>query len=267
MTVSNTISPLWRNPPAGFRHRLRQAVASGLDKAKDHQAEVFFRADGVAVPSASFASMARTFGEAKAPCTMAVVPAWLTESRWLSLKKVVADDPGLVCWCQHGWRHVNHEPQGMHEGEFGPARAARDKRQDLIKGFKRLTTIVGVQFVPVFVPPWGCCDGDTLAALAGTGLTALSCRLGAGQAAASDLPDFSVRVDLHARQEPDAAASLETVLEEIRAGLASGRCGVMLHHQRMNQASLDFLGVLLEELASQAGVRLAHMGQLLAQAR
>jgi len=151
--------------PAEAVQALEAALDQGLAKARNGKAQVFFRADDVAVPGNLFTSMAHVFREAGAPLNMAVVPAWLTASRWAALRKA-ADGGELFAWCQHGWRHVNHEPQGQKKREFGQARPNRDKRQDLSKGFRRLGEIMEKDFTPVFVPPWNRCDGESMAAMA-----------------------------------------------------------------------------------------------------
>ena len=262
MIVSNNVSPLWHFLPTDFRERLALAVDQGLGHAAQGRATVYFRADDVAVPSNSFTAMAEAFRDAQAPLNMAVVPAWLTASRWAALYKA-AGEAELFCWCQHGWRHMNFEALDAKKREFGPARSARDKRQDLAKGFRRLGEIMGRGFTPVFTPPWNRCDGESMAAMPGIGFKGISRTVGAGPMPPKDLPDFPVCVDLHTRKEADPSASLDAMLGELRTGLASGMCGVMLHHQRMNEAAFAFLGILLDELGSNNGVGFTHFGHLL----
>jgi peptidoglycan/xylan/chitin deacetylase (PgdA/CDA1 family) len=262
MIVSNNVSPLWQKLPADHKARLAAAVERGLSKAPGGRAVAFFRADDVAVPGNAFTAMAETFRASGVPLNMAVVPAWLTASRWSALSKT-AGGGELFCWCQHGWRHMNFEPAGAKKREFGQARPARDKRQDLGKGFARLAEILGARFTPVFTPPWNRCDGESLAAMPGIGFKAVSRTVGAGPEPPLDLPDFPVRVDLHTRKEPDPSASLDALLEELRQGLASGRLGVMLHHQRMNPAALAFTDDLLRALAATKAVDFKHFGQML----
>ncbi|MFZ5426883.1 MAG: polysaccharide deacetylase [Thermodesulfobacteriota bacterium] len=262
MIVSNNVSPVWMSLPGNHRERLALALDKGLAAAPGGRAEVFFRADDVAVPGNAFTAMAEAFRTAGAPLGMAVVPAWLTQSRWAALRKV-ADGEGLFCWVQHGWRHMNFEPQGAKKREFGQARPARDKRMDLSKGFRRMREILGADFTPLFTPPWNRCDGESMEAMPGIGFKGISRTVGAGPDAPAGLPDFPVRVDLHTRKEPDPSASLDAMLGEVSEGLASGRCGIMLHHQRMNQASLAFLSLLLGELKARQGVSFAHFGHLL----
>lgn len=262
MIVSNNVSPLWHSLPGDHLERLTQAVEKGLGSAPGGRATVFFRADDVAVPGNAFTLMSKIFRDRGAPLGMAVVPAWLTVSRWAALRKT-SDGGDLFCWCQHGWRHMNFEAPGTKKREFGQARPGRDKRQDLTKGFNRLGEIMGRDFTPVFTPPWNRCDGESLAAMPAIGFRGISRTVGAGPDAPEGLPDFPITMDLHTRKEADPSASLDAMLDELAKGLQSGRCGVMLHHQRMNDVAFSFLDVLLAELGRRQTVSFAHFGGLL----
>jgi len=263
MIVSNNVSLLWQSLPADHAPRLGRAVDQGLARASGAKAQVFFRADDVAVPGNAFSALLALFREHKTPLNLAVVPAWITTSRWEALKREAADGE-LFCWSQHGWRHMNFEAPGAKKREFGQARPARDKRQDVLKGFKRLEDVLGADFTPVFTPPWNRCDSESMAAMPGIGVKAVSRTVGAGPETPRELPDFPVRMDLHTRKEQDPDASLDAMLAELTEGLASGSCGIMIHHQRMNQTAFDFLGLLLENLAGRSGVERVHFGHLLA---
>jgi len=262
MIVSNNVSPLWHSLPGDHRQRLSQAIDKGLQNSANGGATVYFRADDVAVPGNAFTAMAAAFGARKTPLGLAVVPAWLTVSRWDALRKV-AGGGSLFAWCQHGWRHMNFEAPGTKKREFGQARPARDKRQDLAKGFKRLTEIMGEDFTPVFTPPWNRCDGESLAAMPAIGFKGVSRTVGAGPDAPAELPDFPVLMDLHTRKEPDPDSSLDAMLDELSRGLASGSFGIMLHHQRMNQAAFTFLDELLLQIASRKEIKRVHFGHLI----
>ena len=57
-----------------------------------------------------------------------------------------------------------------------------------------------------------------------------------------------MHVDLHTLKAPDAAGAWRRLLSDLRGGLAGGLCGIMIHHQRMNDAALDFLDRLIAVL-------------------
>jgi peptidoglycan/xylan/chitin deacetylase (PgdA/CDA1 family) len=223
---------------------------------------VFFRADDIAVPGEGFARLVSLFLRHRVPLTLSVVPAWLTRTRWQQLQDLGGKEHRLWCWTQHGWRHSNHEPPGK-KLEFGPSRKAFQKREDLWLGFKRLSKLMGELFVPVFTPPWNRCDQETLTALQELGYKAISRSLAAQPPAPAALPEYPVSVDLHTRKEQDPGGGWQSLLKELRENLASGFCGVMIHHQRMNDAALVFLDLLLEKLKGWQYGRLVHLSTLM----
>jgi peptidoglycan/xylan/chitin deacetylase (PgdA/CDA1 family) len=253
-------SPLWSNPPAAMKEELRRRL--DLLAPNEGGCTIFFRADDVGVPGYQFARLVGLFRRHQVPLTLALVPAWLTATRWRRLLQISGRDPVLWGWVQHGWGHRNHAPQGKKE-EFGPARPFDVKRRDLLRGFERLSSLVGEALPPVFVPPWNRCDEETLTALRDLGFQAISRSLGARPAAPPGLPDYPVAVDLHTRTEENGEAGLLALLEELSEGLSRPLCGVMIHHQRMNEAAFFFLDLLLQGLTRWRGARLIHLGNLL----
>jgi len=213
------------------------------------QPGIFFRADDVAVPSPRLQRLLELFLLHEMPLHAAVVPAWLQDAHWRWLQQTTRGAP-LFIWHQHGWRHANHETCGK-KCEFGPGRALARKQRDLQKGRDRLARLMGPALAPWFTPPWNRMDADTLALLPELGFTGLSADAKLCAAAADLEPRLEllpVCLDLHTRSEPDAPAALEAMLQEAQAGARAGCLGIMLHHQRMNEASFRFLDLLLSRL-------------------
>ena len=77
-----------------------------------------------------------------------------------------------------------------------------------------------------------------------------------------NLPDYQVNVDLHTRKEIEPRLALENLLMEIEQGLASGLCGIMIHHQRMNSLALDLLDELLGLIQSNRRLIPVHFDDL-----
>ncbi|MEW6218312.1 MAG: polysaccharide deacetylase [Thermodesulfobacteriota bacterium] len=255
--------PLWQAPPADLLPRLQALLAAVARRPAAAPVAVFFRADDIGVPGRNLARLLATFAGHHVPLALAVVPAWLTSRRWQEIRALVAGvDPDLWCWHQHGWRHRNHQPAGRKE-EFGAARPEAKLRADLAKGRQRLAGILGEAFFPAFTPPWNRMSETALALLPGLGLPVLSRWQGALPPAQPGVTELPVRVDLHTRRQSEPAAAAAILLEELAQGLAADRCGIMIHHQRMNQAAFVFLDALLAGLARLPGVRLVHFGHLL----
>jgi hypothetical protein len=259
VTTRGKTSPLWLNPPAAMGEELQRC----LDPlgSLGGGCTIFFRADDVGVPGSQFARLVGLFRRHRVPLTFALVPAWLTARRWRRLLEISGRDPVLWGWAQHGWRHRNHALQGK-KTEFGPARPFGAKRRDLLRGFERLSSLVGEELLPIFVPPWNRCDKETLMVLRDLGFKALSRSLGARPAAPPGVPDYPVTVDLHTRKEENGEAGRLALLEELSEGLRRPLCGIMIHHQRMNEAAFAFLDLLLQGLTRWRGARLVHLGNL-----
>jgi len=117
--------------------------------------------------------------------------------------------------------------------------------KDLLRGRDRLVERMGADFFPAFTPPWNRCSRDCLAMLAENGYKAISRSRGARPEAPSDLPDICIDVDLHTRKEDDAEKAWAGIRTEFAQGIRSGRCGVMIHHQRMTDSAFGFLDDLL----------------------
>jgi peptidoglycan/xylan/chitin deacetylase (PgdA/CDA1 family) len=263
MNSGKNPAALWQQIPADINQRLHVCLDHVVTELSQRDGiVVFFRADDVAVPGRKLARLIDIFSKHQVPLTLAVVPAWLTETRWRRLVELCSKDRSLWCWIQHGWRHCNHEPQGR-SLEFGPSRSFSRKRKDLQTGFQKLRRLLGEAFTPAFTPPWNRCDSETLQALKELGYQAISRNLGAQPPAPYALTEYPVALDLHTRKEKDGESGWQNLFSELRESLGKGFCGIMIHHQRMNNAAFDFLEVLLSELKRRNLPRLVHVGTLL----
>ena len=257
MIVKSTISPLWLADTVQLESAI--SVLAEIFRGAFSGTTVFFRADDVAVPGNNCRRMLEVFRKYRVPLHLAVTPAWITASRWAVLKEWAGDDD-LWCWHQHGWRHVNHQHTGK-KSEFGVSRRRADKRADIIKGRMRLESILGDDFHPVFTPPWNRFDSDTAEVLAELGFKAVS----RSQSEKKKVPlpagvrGTPVNVDLHTRSEEDPQEGLDALLDEFRQAVEFGRVGVMLHHQRMNDAAFHFLDKCLEFVAQSPNLKPIHL--------
>lgn len=250
---------LWRQVPLTVLSALLQDGLSHIPAGATLR--VFLRADDIGVPSQALGRLLSIFRMQQAPLALAVVPAWLTKPRWQFMQRLGAGNEPHWCWHQHGWRHVNHERQGKKQ-EFGPARTAALLAADLMRGQKRLETLMGSRFTPIFTPPWNRCSRETLALLKARGYLAVSRAAGALTARPADLPDIPINVDLHTRRESDAKSALKGLAAELRHASAMGTCGIMIHHRRMNATAFEFLELMIETLAVHPRVRLVDIRDL-----
>jgi hypothetical protein len=256
--MQSSPSPIWRRVPSNIVSRTEHCVAAGCEQQSQRGgATFFFRADDIAVPGDRFTLLLELFSQYRVPLCLAVVPAWLTKPRWLALRAAGQHSACNWCWHQHGWRHINHEIKGKKQ-EFGPRRDQADLEHDIKCGRQRLENLMGKSFYPVFTPPWNRCNQKTLDVLKSLGYVAVSRSQGSSSPSSNELSSFDVNVDLHTRREKTPAAGWENLFNELQQGIASGQCGIMIHHQRMNQTAFDFLDILLKALCRCKNLKAVH---------
>lgn len=256
------ISALWRSLPRDLASRIESCLDGALASGEPGASPVvFFRADDVAVPGRQFERLLELFLRFRAPLSLAVVPAWITPQRWQALQRISAKAPALWCWHQHGWRHKNHALTGRKQ-EFGDQRSKVHIRADLCRGRQRLEALLGLGFYPAFTPPWNRCGDKTLRELKAMGYRALSRSHGSLPRPPDGLAEFAVNVDLHTRKEKRAGSGWQMLWRELSQALAGGRCGIMIHHQRINDAAFGFLEELLRALTRRNRIDLVHLKDL-----
>jgi len=265
--MQNDVSSIWHRFPSDIVSRTEYCVAAGCEQ-KSHRGDayVFFRADDIAVSGKNFMHLLEIFSQHRVPLCLAVVPAWLTKTRWLALKMAGKSTAPLWCWHQHGWRHINHEIEGKKQ-EFGPVRSRADLEHDIGCGRQRLANLMGKSFYPVFTPPWNRCDQKALDVLKNLRYAAVSRSRGSSPASAEGLPNFDINVDLHTRKEKTPAAGWNNLFDELQQAITSGRCGIMIHHQRMNAAAFDFLEILIMTLGRYKALKLVHFEDMIGKLR
>ena len=221
--------------------QIKHAIQRGC--AQSTSPYLFFRADDIGVPSQKFNQLIALFKKHSLPLCLATVPSWITEARTEKLLKTTGISDNW-CWHQHGRLHRNFETSGKNQ-EFGPARPKETIEKQLRLGNERLTNLLGDQLQPYFTPPWNRCGEDTLTALIEQGFKAISRSENALPVSPKILPDYPVTVDLHTKKEPTAERTFHSILTEIEESLASGYCGIMIHHRCMNDRAFLLLDTLL----------------------
>ncbi len=140
-----------------------------LSRAADVPVHLWWRDDDLVANSANFetlVSVAMTFA---APVLVAVIPGLVSD-----LLDVHDTDRSLVHFCQHGWKHSNHEPPGIAKSEFGSGRDASAVTAEIAAGQTTLARLLGERRLPIFVPPWNAIDKRHLEILQARGFTGLS---------------------------------------------------------------------------------------------
>lgn len=260
--TKHRVAALYRKLPEDLASRTAECITTSLERRSSKSpAHIFFRADDIGVPGKQFNRLIDLFKRHEVPLSLAVVPIWLTPTRWSALMKICQETSSLWCWHQHGWRHKNHEKQ-FKKQEFGPSRATAEIESELIRGRTRLKSLMKEHFYPLFTAPWNRCSEETLKLLKNIGYRAVSRSQGARPVSPKKLPDIPVNVDLHTRKETRAADGWKNLLQELGAALSNGFCGIMIHHQRMNDAAFVFMDLLLHHLIRADGCRIMGMPEL-----
>jgi len=260
--MPHTVSPIWKSLSKNIFSRLEACLNIPYHpNSQPGETLIFFRADDVAVPSENFSRLISLFYRYQIPLSLAVVPLWLTHRRWDQLKNLTGDISSLWCWHQHGWRHVNHSEKGK-KHEFGQSRSSSQIKNDLKNGMNRLKNIMGENFYPVFTPPWNRCDNNTLKQLKSLRFKAVSRSHGNKMRNPEGIKEININVDLHTRREKDPEKGWDNLFGEFKQALANGLCGVMIHHQLMNDQAFFFIESLFQILAHKSGMKTVHLKEL-----
>jgi hypothetical protein len=211
-------------------------VRAALDAAP-RRIPMFFRDDDAGWCHDRLLALLDVFAARTLPVDVAVIPAALDRALAAELAKRPV---GLH---QHGFAHVNHEPDGR-KCEFGPGRSVFDQRRDIELGRARLNVLLGRRVDPIFTPPWNRCTAVTGRCLRELGFRVLSREARATRLDVSGLRELPICIDF-VRLAP--AELGHCLARELRKG---GPSGVMFHHAEMDAAALrradDLLALLSE---------------------
>lgn len=218
----------------------------------------FFRDDDAGWADERLLAVADAFQRNGAILDVAAIPAAVSQTLAEGLRARVA--AGAVSVHQHGWAHVNHQPDGR-RSEFGSARSPADQLRDLRQGRSRLSELLQGSLQPFFTPPWNRCEHGTVPLLGEAGFTVLSCDVSAPRRNVPGIAEVPVRVDWTRCWREGGPERLGTELaRSLREQGASN--GVMLHHAAMTDEQLDVLTPLLTVLSAHPAAVLTSMGSL-----
>ena len=255
-------SPVWKAPLPGWKVMLEEASAKMTSAVLP---PIFFRADDIGAASKAFEALCRLFRFYGVPLAMAVIPAWLSDTR---LEKVfraapVAED--LWNWHQHGWRHINWQKEGA-ESEFGSDRAPERQYEDILQGRTKMERIFGPNFVPVFTPPWDRFSTATLKALRKLDFKGISATapFPPGVKSLYGIKRLPTRLDLYTRNAKNPAGDFALLIDQF-SGLSKmkGPAGIIIRHQQMTPFAFEFLDRMLYNLKYVIGARFSSFKEIL----
>lgn len=252
---------VWQKAPSDWT----QQLAETIEKASAvHKPILFFRADDIGAGGQAFETLCRLFRHHQVPLGMAVVPAWLSDTRIDQLFRIAPLEEPLWGWHQHGWRHVNWQRAGK-KSEFGKQRPFEKQWRDLWQGRQKMVEIFGDYFVPVFTPPWNRLSLSTIKILQELDFRGVSLTdpLPRGSKTPVELINLRIQLDLHTRKARDGVSDYRVLLEELTSLLEKKEpSGIMIHHQRMTLFAFEFLNELLR-LLKQTEARFLSFEELL----
>ena len=232
--------------------RARRASARRCSPA----GEFFVRNDDVGRADEQLFTVLDIFADVDLPIDLAVIPRALTPR----LAERLLRRSQRIGFHQHGFAHVNHEPEGR-KCEFGPARPVADQRSDIACGRERLKLLFGPRLQPMFTPPWNRCTPQNGECLRDLGFAVLSRDTTAGQLNLPGLLELPITFDWFASRKGiplSRAQRAELLAQQIAT---SSTVGLMLHHAQMDATDLTYLRELLQLLAAHPQARVTSMAR------
>jgi predicted glycosyltransferase len=232
----NTGTPDWLIP-------VREALDGLVDPAS-----LFFRNDDCGWSDDRLLLLLDIFADFGISVDLAAIPAALSSAFAQKLSRRMAAYPERLRIHQHGYAHLNHEPEGK-KCEFGLARNYTSQRSDIENGQRLLAELLGTAPDPIFTPPWNRCTAVTARCLAELGFQVLSRDSHAAPLEGSGMCELPIAVDWFARRKQvrfdrmEWGRSLAAKLENKAA------VGIMLHHAVMDAEEMQALAQLLSVLA------------------
>jgi hypothetical protein len=218
---------------------------------------IFFRDDDAGWEDEALYRLVETFVGCQAPIALAAIPVAVSSGLAVVLRTYLAELTPMVSVHQHGFAHVNHEPDGR-KCEFGPSRSHARQRCDLAAGRDRLQQALGRELPPIFTPPWNRCTRDTAECLVDLGYQVLSRDASAEGLGLAPLRELQVQLDWSGRRGAHAGAAHwgESIARAIGRG---GTVGIMLHHAVMTADERGMLRDLLDALGANPDARVRSM--------
>lgn len=220
---------------------------------------VFLRDDDGGWDDTALERLLQRVGDAALPIDLAVIPAAI-DADFARLLDAARTAGTAVRFHQHGYCHVNHQPEGR-RCEFGDARDAARQADDLSAGRQRLQAVLGSSGDPIFTPPWNRCAPYTIDVLARLGYRALS-RDATATPLSTRLRELPVTIDWQRRRDGKRLSAEDFSSYVARALGNSAFCGVMLHHATLDDEEWLSLLDFVHELRRTEQVRFVHMQTL-----
>jgi hypothetical protein len=231
-----------------------------LWSAAERPATLWWRDDDAAEVTPALERLLALADATGVPLALAVVPGRLMPSLAARLKEAAR-----LSVLQHGWCHANHAGKGEGGWELGDHRPLADVASELTTGRQRLAAAFGARFVAVLAPPWNHISPRTVRALPGLGFTGLSTfRARESAAPAPGLVQVNGHCDPISWKRGARFAGTAKTLADLVGHLRARRegaadpaepTGLVTHHLAMDDASWDFVALLLRRTTAHPAAR------------
>jgi predicted deacetylase len=224
----------------------------------------FFRDDDAGWADERLFELLDLFESHSMPLDLAVIPCALTPRLASELRARVAAAPETFAIHQHGYAHLNHEPEGR-KCEFGVARDGAQQLRDIELGKARLFDSCGPFVSPIFTPPWNRCTAVTGDCLRRAGFRILSRDATAAPLNVDGVCELPVTVDWFAHRKGVRLSIGELGLNLAAAVGAASPVGIMFHHAQTDAEERRRAGELLALLAAHENAKGCLMDVLAAE--
>ena len=224
-------------------------------------AHLFFRDDDCGWSDDRLLLLLDIFADFGIPVDLAAIPAALNPALAQKLSRRMAAHPERLRIHQHGYAHLNHEPEGK-KCEFGPARDYLSQRADIQNGQRRLAELLGTAPDPIFTPPWNRCTAVTARCLADLGFQVLSRDSHAVPIECPGVCELPIAVDWFAQQKKVRLGRMEWGKLLATKLQSEASVGIMLHHAVMDAEEMQALAQLLSVLARHPNAKCRNMRAL-----
>jgi len=96
----------------------------------------WWRDDDLISNSTQFEKLCLISDQLSIPVLCSIIPKLISKDLKLDQKNT-----NYVSFCQHGWAHINHEPEGKEKSEFGSHRSLLNVKTDIQNGIDILNNL------------------------------------------------------------------------------------------------------------------------------
>jgi len=221
----------------------------------------WWRDDDLISNSTQFENICKISSQLSIPLLCSIIPKLISKDL-----KLNGTNTNFVSYCQHGWAHVNHEPDGQNKSEFGSHRSTLRVKSDIEQGSKILSNLTADRLCSVFVPPWNRFDLSHIQTLKELGFDYLSSYgLQEDTHLPINLSIINTHIDIiywgkdgaHMRNLEEIYATLTELIKQYQSNYIKTKIaeaiGILSHHRVMLEQDFQSLIHLMESIKSAPG--------------